>query len=59
MPRPRKRRKIKGKVKLSQNVSLVQKNDKTRVKRDTLPQAPIQMPRDNGINMRVKIRKKQ
>lgn len=57
MPKPRKRRKIRGKVKLSQNAYLVQKNDKTRVKRDTLPQAPF-IINDNGLNMRIKIKRK-
>jgi len=58
MPRPRKRRKIRGKVKLSQNAYLVQKNDNTRVKRDTLPQAPTRLAPDVGANFRIKIRKK-
>ena len=57
MPRPRKRRKIRGKVKLSQNAYLVQKNDKTRVKRDTLPPTPF-IINDNGLNMRIKLKRK-
>lgn len=51
MARPRK-----GKIKVRQKVGLRKKSeapaDKTRV-------APRQMPRDNGINMRVKLKKKQ
>lgn len=57
------KRKIKRKVRVKQKVELVHKNDKTMVRRDTidatqLRKAPTQMPRDNGLNMRVKIRRK-
>ena len=58
MPKPRKRRKIRGKVKLSQNAYLVQKNDKTRVKRDTLPIMPSKVYSENGASFKVKIRKR-
>lgn len=51
MAKPRK-----GKIRIKQKAALRKKGeahaDKTRV-------APRQMPRDNGINMRVKLKKKQ
>lgn len=71
-----KKRKLRGKIRISQRVSLEQKNDATRVapikERDYsrkpvkasgddsnfIKKAPIQMPRDNGLNMRIKIRRK-
>ena len=70
-----KKRKLRGKIRISQRVSLEQKNDATRVaptkERDysrkpvkasgdsnSIKKAPIQMHRDNGLNMRIKIRRK-
>ena len=57
MARPKKRR---ARIRIRQK-ALVQKKDKTNVAiPDTTryQKAPIQMPRDNGLNMRVKIRRK-
>lgn len=58
MSSPKKKRKRRGKVRLSQRVSLIQKNDATMVKRDTLPQMQIQPPRDNGAVFKVKLKRK-
>lgn len=56
-------RKRKIGIKVRQNAQLVKKNDNKRETLDTLRTyrklAPTQMPRDNGINMRVKIRRKK
>ena len=59
---PKKRkRKVKRKVRITQKAR-IQKRDSVSndtLRRDTLRKAPAQMPRDNGINMRIKIRRKQ
>ena len=62
MAQPKKRkRKVKRKVKLRKSVAIVKKDSvqNDTLRRDTLRKAPAQMPRDNGINMRIKIRRKQ
>ena len=52
------RKRVKGKVKLTQRARIVEKNDATRVSRhDTLRKAPFIM-NDNGLNMRIKIKRK-
>ena len=59
---PKKRkRKVKRKVKLRKTSAIVRKDSVSNdtLRRDTLKKAPAQMPRDNGINMRIKIRRKQ
>jgi len=59
---PKKRkRKVRRKVKLKKSVAIVRKDSVSNdtLRRDTLRKAPAQMPRDNGINMRIKIRRKQ
>ena len=53
-PRARKRR-AKGKVRISQRTRLRKRSEQPT---DTLKKAPTQMPRDNGLNMRIKIRRK-
>jgi len=65
MPKPinskrRARKRVKGKVKLTQRARIVEKNDAIRVaRRDTLKKAPVKnvLP-TNGITFKVKIRKK-
>lgn len=52
MGRPKKR---KVKIKVSQKARVRKKNEQPK---DTIQKAPTQMPRDNGLNMRVKIRRK-
>lgn len=52
----KKPRKRKGKIRVRTGAKVVKKDS---VRNDTLPKAPAQMPRDNGINMRIKIRRKQ
>lgn len=47
--------KRKVKIKVSQRAKVKKKSEQ---KKDTIPKAPTQMPRDNGLNMRVKIRRK-
>lgn len=59
----RKPSKRKAKVKFTQRAELVSKRDKTRVhieKGDTagLKRMEAQMPRDAGVNFRIKIRRK-
>lgn len=51
----KKGKKRKGKVKLSSKARVRKKSEQPK---DTMPKAPTQMPRDNGLNMRVKIRLK-
>ena len=59
----------KGKIKLTLASKLVQKNDKTRVRRKpnntrkkkkdvVVPQAPARLYNDNGANFIIKIRRK-
>ena len=58
--RTKARKRVKGKVKLTQRARIVEKNDATRVaRRDTLKKAPVKnvLP-TNGITFKVKIRKK-
>lgn len=57
------KKKKKYSIRLKQNAQIVSKRDKTRVhfeKGDTagLKRIEAQMPRDNGLNMRIKIRRK-
>lgn len=54
------KRKVKRKIRFKQKAAIVRKDSIQRdsVRKDTLPKAPTQMPRDNGLNMRVKIRRK-
>ena len=56
----KKNRKVKRRVRISKKIAIVRKDSVQRdtVRNDTLPKAPTQMPRDNGLNMRVKIRRK-
>ena len=58
--KPKKTKKRKGKIRIKQKAAIVRKDSIQRdsVRNDTLPKAPEQMPRDNGLNMRVKIRRK-
>ena len=54
------RKRVKGKVKLTQRARIVEKNDATSVaRRDTTPKrkAPF-IINDNGLNMRIKIKRK-
>ena len=50
-----KKPKRKGNVKVRVKSSVRKKGEQQN---DTLRKAPTQMPRDNGLNMRVKIRRK-
>lgn len=52
MPKPKKK---KRKIRVRTGAKVVKKDS---VRNDTLQKAPTQMPRDNGLNMRVKIRRK-
>lgn len=54
------RKRVKGKIKLTQRARIIKKNDTTLVARqDTLKKAPVKtvLP-TNGITFKVKIRKK-
>ena len=55
MAKPTKPKKRKRKIRIKTGAKVVKKGS---VKNDTLPKAPAQMPRDNGLNMRIKIRRK-
>lgn len=59
MTKPTKQKKArKGKIKISSTAHLAHKNDKTRVaRRDTTsyPQMTSQMPRSNGMVLKVKV----
>ena len=62
----KKKRKVKKRIRITQKASIVRKDSvqrdtvrKDTVKSGTIRKAPAQMPRDNGINMRIKIRRKQ
>jgi hypothetical protein len=61
-PKPRKERKrVKGKVKLTQRARIVEKNNATRVEKpDTAnyPRMQAQMPRSNGMVLKVKVKRK-
>ena len=55
------RKRVKGKVKLTQRARIVEKNDATRVaKPDTenYPRMQAQMPRSNGMVLKVKVKLK-
>lgn len=54
-PKKRKRR-VRRKVRVSTKAKVRKKSEQPK---GTLKKAPAQMPRDNGINMRIKIRRKQ
>ena len=62
MIKPTKQKKArKGKIKISSTAHLAQKNDNTRVaRRDTTsyPQMTSQMPRSNGMVLKVKVKRK-
>lgn len=49
-----KTRRSRGRIRVKESIH-VQRKDNTNVVYKT---APIQMPRDNGLNMRIKIRRK-
>lgn len=57
-PKKRKRR-VKRKVKLKQSLAIVRKDSVSNdtLRRDTLRKAPFIM-NDNGLNMRIKIKRK-
>lgn len=60
-PKKRKYNKRKGKIKIRKSVRLVHKNDATRVaKPDTAnyPRMQAQMPRSNGMVLKVKVKRK-
>ena len=55
MAKPTKPEKRKGKIKVSQKARVRKKSEQPK---NTIQKAPAQMPRDNGLNMRVIIRRK-
>lgn len=62
MTKPTKQKKArKGKIKISSTAHLAHKNDNTRVaRRDTTsyPQMTSQIPRSNGMVLKVKVKRK-
>lgn len=61
MATPKKKRykskKRKGRIVVSQKAKIVKKGGQT-AKKDTLPNAPTPMPRNNGAVFKVRIKKK-
>lgn len=61
MATPKKKRskakKRKGRIVVSQKAKIVKKGTQT-AKKDTLPNTPTPMPRNNGAVFKVKIKKK-
>lgn len=55
--RRRRTKKRKGKVKVTQKAEIRQKSDTTA--NDTIKKAKTQLPRDNGANFKITIRKKK
>lgn len=57
--KPKKTKKRKGKIRIKQKAAIVRKDSTQRdsVRNDTLPKAPFIM-NDNGLNMRIKIKRK-
>lgn len=59
MPKPKKKKqKRRVKFEVRQRMTLVEKNDNTRVARKIYPKAPTRIAGDNGANFRIKIRRK-
>lgn len=54
MTKPTKPKKRKGKIKVSQKARVRKKSEQ---RKDTIPKAPFIM-NDNGLNMRIKIKRK-
>lgn len=54
--RRRRTRKRKGKVKITQKAEIRQRSDSTA--NDTIKKAKTQLPRDNGANFKITIKKK-
>ena len=54
--RTNKTRKRRGKVKIAQN-AVIRKRKKS-ASTDSIPKAKTQLPRDNGANLKITIRKK-
>lgn len=54
MAKPKSRKKRKGKIKIRKSVGLRKKSEQPK---DTLKKAPFIM-NDNGLNMRIKIKRK-
>ena len=54
--RRRKTKKRKGKVKVTQKAEIRQRSDSTA--NDTIKKAKTQLPRDNGANFKITIKKK-
>lgn len=52
--KPKKTKKRKGKIRVKTGAKVVKKDS---VRNDTLPKAPFIM-NDNGLNMRIKIKRK-
>ena len=55
--RANKTRKRKGKVKIAQN-AVIRKKSNNSTANDTIRKARTQLPRDNGANFKIRIRKK-
>lgn len=55
------RKRVKGKVKLTQRARILEKNDATRVAKpdaSNYPRMQSQMPRSNGMVLKVKVKRK-
>lgn len=59
--KPKAKKRVKGKIKLTQRARIVEKNDATRVANPDTANYPCmqaQMPRSNGMVLKVKVKRK-
>ena len=60
MSKPKKKKQRRRvKIEMRQRMTLVEKNDKTRVARKVYPSNKMRMPTDAGLNFRIKLRRKE
>ena len=55
MPKPKRTKKRKGKIRVRTGAKVVKKDS---IKNDTLPKAPAKIYRDTGANFKIKIKRK-
>lgn len=59
MSKPKKKKqKRRVKIEMRQRMTLVEKNDKTRVARKIYPVSKMRLPADAGANFKIKLRRK-
>ena len=55
MPKPKRTKKRKGKIRVRTGAKVVKKDG---IRNDTLPKAPARIYRDTGANFKIKIKRK-